>query len=648
MASSRPLTEKFRNSWSSNSSLLELAYKLRQAEFRVYGMLAPDRTSMMPTKEMPSDQKNLEKHIDETPKQSPFHSICSSTLLSSLDYSFDDALTTNVSLKSIQDRYRMFKASFPRFTDYDTAAMNENCKPMTNDANTSSLETVASDSILSNYALKISPCQKAASPTESEPQKRHQCDWCSYQTDSRSHLIRHQKAVHREVISNDSSLSVLSSDLCSTPIKPALAKQRSWCNMPNRRFKCDMCVYSTDCLSHLRRHQGCMHNKMMSYWCYICKKDFSRSEKTKSHFIAFHPNVPYDPRKIRKFSPQPRSKPNTAVEKWAKAKHQKKVEIAGNSQKKVEIADNNQKKVEISDNSCVDKVKEVKKTVIRVGNRKKKGKVKGREKRHSCPKCNYVSHGLWHMKRHMTEVHETSKEFSCKVCRYGASRQHRLVCHMDTHGELFCFFCDYSNSDMEIFKRHLNMCTALHRIGTVVRCHICQADCTDPSRLKSHINETHSLILHSCDLCPYYTDVPDEIYAHARLHVDDEHTCKLCNVTFQDDDQVSHHVETKHVTKSANKSYSCVLCCHEESEFVDMVRHVQSHEPTLFFCGHDLCNFKCSVENSRKLHWRYYHDDCVPELVANNSNELSVRAKVPVAENIPLESRQLKVSLERL
>lgn len=624
MATSRPLTAKFGNSWSSNTSLLELACKLRQAEFRVYGILAPDRMPMMAITEVPSDRKNLEKCIDETPKQSPFNSVCSNSLLSSLDYSFDDAVMTNVSLKSIQDRYKMFKASFPRFTECDTATMNENCKPVPNDANTGSLEILGSDSMLSNSALKISPCQMAALPTDVEPQKRHQCDWCSYQTDSRSHLIRHQKAVHREVISNDASLSVPSSDLCPNPIKPDPAKQRNFYTPLNRRFKCDMCVYSTDCLSHLRRHQGCMHNKMKSYWCYICKKDFSRSEKTKAHFIAFHPNVPYDPRKIRKFSPQPRSKPNIVKRKWAKVKHQKKAEIA--------------------DCSIITKVQEVKKTAIKVGNRKRKGKAKGREKRHSCPKCNYVSHGLWHMKRHMTEVHETSKEFSCKVCRYGASRQHRVVCHMDTHGELFCFFCDYSNSDMEIFKHHLSMCAALHRIRTVVRCHICHVDCVDPGRLKVHINETHSLILHSCDLCPYYTDVPDEIYAHSRLHVDDEHMCKLCNIIFQDDDQLSQHVEVKHVAKSTNKNYSCVLCCNEESELVDMVRHVQTHERKLFACGYDLCNFKCSVENSRKLHWRYYHDDSGPQLVANSTGS-HLRAEVSVAEIV---SRQPRVCLEML
>ena len=67
-----------------------------------------------------------------------------------------------------------------------------------------------------------------------------------------------------------------------------------------RKFQCGQCRYQTDNRSHLRRHESSVHSGDKLYCCYVCKKEFARSEKCKSHIIKTHPEVGYDHRFIRK------------------------------------------------------------------------------------------------------------------------------------------------------------------------------------------------------------------------------------------------------------------------------------------------------------------------------------------------------------
>lgn len=67
-----------------------------------------------------------------------------------------------------------------------------------------------------------------------------------------------------------------------------------------RRYHCSQCEYQTDNRSHLRRHESSVHSGDKMYRCYVCKKEFARSEKCRSHIVKIHPEVDYDPKLIRK------------------------------------------------------------------------------------------------------------------------------------------------------------------------------------------------------------------------------------------------------------------------------------------------------------------------------------------------------------
>ena len=70
-----------------------------------------------------------------------------------------------------------------------------------------------------------------------------------------------------------------------------------------RRYKCTQCTYQTDNRSHLRRHESSVHSGAKMYQCYVCKLEFARSEKCRMHLSKVHPDFEYDPRLIRKDRP---------------------------------------------------------------------------------------------------------------------------------------------------------------------------------------------------------------------------------------------------------------------------------------------------------------------------------------------------------
>lgn len=70
--------------------------------------------------------------------------------------------------------------------------------------------------------------------------------------------------------------------------------QLTWNGGAQRKFRCEHCTYQTDNRSHLLRHQSSIHNTCKPYHCYICTKEFSRVEYIKQHLITAHPGVEYD------------------------------------------------------------------------------------------------------------------------------------------------------------------------------------------------------------------------------------------------------------------------------------------------------------------------------------------------------------------
>lgn len=78
------------------------------------------------------------------------------------------------------------------------------------------------------------------------------------------------------------------------PLTPNHLCQLTWNGEVKRKFHCEHCTYQTDNRSHLLRHQSSIHNLFKPYHCYICMKEFSRIEHIKQHLVTAHPGVKYE------------------------------------------------------------------------------------------------------------------------------------------------------------------------------------------------------------------------------------------------------------------------------------------------------------------------------------------------------------------
>ena len=269
-----------------------------------------------------------------------------------------------------------------------------------------------------------------------------------------------------------------------------------------RKYKCPKCVYQTDNKSHLRRHVSSVHFIGMPYYCYICNKDFPRSEKVKMHFFRMHPNVDYDHRLVRKdnffgtgYSPE---RAAMLIAQETAEKHNPNEISVTLTPKNMRTSNMAQNRGSTSKLSPVisgalslptppDQQENILSPPISEGidlsgavagalamltpqNRpqlqkpiwKSPSKSEAGEKRYYCPECPYTGKDIWHLKRHVNDVHQQRKDLKCPMCDYSTGRKHRLVTHMKGHGMLFCFHCDFSTSNLLLFQAHVKVNTCIY------------------------------------------------------------------------------------------------------------------------------------------------------------------------------------------
>jgi len=81
--------------------------------------------------------------------------------------------------------------------------------------------------------------------------------------------------------------------------QPVVSKRYAAAIANPRRFRCELCPYSTNNRSHVRRHHLSVHSDARPYRCYVCGKEFARCENAKVHMVSRHPTVPYSVDRLR-------------------------------------------------------------------------------------------------------------------------------------------------------------------------------------------------------------------------------------------------------------------------------------------------------------------------------------------------------------
>jgi len=361
-----------------------------------------------------------------------------------------------------------------------------------------------------------------------------------------------------------------------------------------QRHQCQQCSYSTNNLHHMRRHCASIHTETKPYQCYVCSLEFTRSEKVREHFVSFHPDIAYDAKLVRKFSVS-----------------------GGDSAKDLPPPGDTKARIRalFQDIEGTDMEFET-----------------DRERPFGCLRCSYATRDLWHLRRHVYDVHAARKQHNCRICRYATNRSMRLQAHMRGHGELFCEYCDnFSTLQPEYFALHDKLCGALAAVRSHgFRCRACGTDCRDRSHLRSHSVEQHGVELAACDECPFYAYTSDEFLAHVEVHEAISRTCALCGLTFGVRVERDQHDILAHLISRPGTDGRDLACgiCGEVSEprgsLEPAIAHVRRHVPETVACKEPGCKFKAILPESLEMHSRYYHAAVVP----GTSDPLPARPKI--------------------
>lgn len=550
-------------------SLLDLAFKLKQAEMRIFG-----RDKRL-TEKKDSDLGILLEDAKEI--------RLNSDLYLGIEPSAKRALL------EINEKYRQLEASFPRNLTEEAPRLLESLSFLTE-------------------PMKF----------QERVKKRFGCGWCGYNTDSKSHLHRHHKSMHR-----DRELKIL------TDPDLFIAPKRSLPPEGKRKHQCDMCSYQTDCKSHLRRHQGSVHCKDKLYECPICKIEFSRSEKAKEHHFAFHPEKSFDIRNMRKppadgdaGRPSTMDKIDKIKQLYEDADQLIKIRRPDSLFKSSRgLASNGDTSfMNSSDEQLCDESGDYNRTneapnddpswTLDNAQEEKDGTEGRRRSRRNnsfvCLKCDYSCRDLWHLRRHVLDVHSSHKEHKCKVCHYAASRHHRLFCHMLKHGELFCNFCEFCTTNPEAYKLHFQVCSVIQKM---TKCSVCSMEFNDFATYKTHVTSDHKELLVTCPKCQFFTESTTELQSHLGLHVWEDKVCPICHFMADDDEGFSRHCCETHLMfdEDWSQNWICNDCGKNEPDKGLAVAHVASHAGATHACQESDCSFRCHLEQSLELHLKYMH-----------------------------------------
>jgi len=277
-----------------------------------------------------------------------------------------------------------------------------------------------------------------------------------------------------------------------------------------RRHQCHMCSYQTDNRSHMLRHQATAHDACKLYHCYICKMDFSRSERAKSHFLSIHPEIPYHSKIIRKRPYGTAGLAASSVESGSTVGSPGASRVqqpAGASTGPLPGRKSWEKYCRLvppsGSSGCY----------------------------FHCIRCSHVGPDIWHLKRHFLSTHAGSQAYTCRVCRYSTGDVQRLIGHMTGHGELFCHQCSFSTVELERFREHLTTCTGESPTDTsAAQCPVCGDHFSDISIVKQHVSDVHRR--NYCEHCACVIYGPETIEDHLLQHQAEDNNTTASGATY--------------------------------------------------------------------------------------------------------------------
>ncbi|KAI0217581.1 hypothetical protein LSAT2_030674 [Lamellibrachia satsuma] len=400
-----------------------------------------------------------------------------------------------------------------------------------------------------------------------------------------------------------------------------------------RKHKCQLCNYQTDNKSHLRRHQSSVHSAVKPYFCYICNKDFSRTEKVKAHFLKMHVSIVYDPKLCRRNALPPSELSGRHRDSAGKFISTSKLYPEGSECNPVGspasslimsspvssllLTAPELKAVQVYQSLVEDSQKMVVSSpsahaslglvdVSETGSSYTAARLLGKK----CPHCTYISRDMWHLKRHLSDVHSQQKAFSCPICCYSTSRRHRLVTHMSAHTMLYCLYCAFNTDDLNAFTAHQHACTQQYS-ATTFTCMFCGEQCAGKTQLQDHASSVHQSQFYICQSCPFFTGNAAVFDSHKLQH-NSGGVNKHCTETFLASTKRSatspqQHSPPKRASKGNVGFFSCPHCDFTSKYRNVLRKHLTKHPGEVYVCNMMNCDYRTTDKSLLQQHTHGQH-----------------------------------------
>ncbi|KXJ70479.1 hypothetical protein RP20_CCG023427 [Aedes albopictus] len=169
------------------------------------------------------------------------------------------------------------------------------------------------------------------------------------------------------------------------------------------------------------------------------------------------------------------------------------------------------------------------------------------ERPFACPHCEQtfrISQGL---NRHVREVHQKVRNYSCEVCgkRFGNGRN--LKEHRFLHTDEKPYVCNLCGSSFKQ-KASLHMHRKIHDFSRNHTCSVCSKSFLTRSKLQLHETIHSNVRAYKCDECGQSFQSGHNLSRHKKCHRADSETfqCGLCETVFKQRRYLMRHLNKQH------------------------------------------------------------------------------------------------------
>ncbi|KAJ8664828.1 hypothetical protein QAD02_006490 [Eretmocerus hayati] len=199
---------------------------------------------------------------------------------------------------------------------------------------------------------------------------------------------------------------------------------------------------------------------------------------------------------------------------------------------------------------------------------KSEEKCKGREV-YSCELCGMIFKYRINFYNHK-KSHESRKSLLCKICQKTFGTVSSLNRHSRRHTNDFAFSCLICNKKFKAKDNLNDHVRRFHMNSERHLCHLCDKIFTSKSNLNFHIKMHTGKNAVKCPICSYTVHSKYYLATHMKMHEGKQPSCWKCNKKFNQNEELSAHVESD---CGGKRLYICFVCNKEYISRHGLYRH---------------------------------------------------------------------------